>query len=412
MKIVHIITRLILGGAQENTLLSCEGAHRAGHEVTLITGPGLGPEGQLMDRARSSGYRVIELNELRRAINPFYDVPAYFKLKKLIAEMDPDIVHTHSAKAGILGRWAAAAVRKKAAVSCCSRVSKLREAQAAACGRPRIVHTIHGLSFHRFQSKWVNRIYIALERSATQSTDAFISVAHAMTEQCLAAGIGRREQFTRVFSGMESAYFVNSPGEDRIAEIRREFDIPSDAVVIATVARLFELKGHEYVIESAKEIIKRHKNVVWFFIGDGLLRGKLEREIADSGLKKHFRLAGLMPPERIGALLHASDILVHPSLREGLARTLPQALMCGRPVISFDVDGAKEVVVNNQTGLLIAPKDVKALTESQELLIQDPVLRQRLGDAGQQFCQKEFDANVMVDRIEKVYRSLLLTPGS
>ncbi len=407
MNIVHIITRLILGGAQENTLLSCEGAHKAGHKVTLITGPGLGPEGQLMDRALKGGYQVIELNELRRAINPYYDIPAYFKLKKLIAQLNPDIVHTHSAKAGILGRWAAASVRKRATASCCSRVSKLKEAQVADCGLPRIVHTIHGLSFHRFQSKLINRIYIALERNATKSTDAFISVANAMTEQCLTAGIGQKEQFTRVFSGMESEYFIKPPGTDRIAQIRKEFDLPTDSVVIATVARLFELKGHEYIIESAREIIKRHKNVTWFFIGDGLLRGQLEKQIANANLKKHFRLAGLMPPERIGELLHASDILVHPSLREGLARTLPQALLCGRPVISFDVDGAKEVVINNETGFLIPPKDIAALVESQDKLISDPELRQRLGETGKTFCQKEFDTTTMVDRIERVYKSLL-----
>ncbi|MBN1766705.1 MAG: glycosyltransferase, partial [Sedimentisphaerales bacterium] len=141
MKIVHIITRMILGGAQENTLFTCEGLHRRGHEVTLITGPALGPEGELMERAKGGGYRVIEMENMRRAINPAWDVPCYFKLKKLITELAPDIVHTHSAKAGILGRRAADKVRSKAVAACCSRVGKFQQAQMACTARPRIVHT-------------------------------------------------------------------------------------------------------------------------------------------------------------------------------------------------------------------------------------------------------------------------------
>jgi glycosyltransferase involved in cell wall biosynthesis len=404
VKIVHIITRLILGGAQENTILTCEGLHRRGHEVTLITGPPLGPEGQLLDRARSGGYRVIELEHLRRAINPFHDIPVYRQLKKLLAELDPDIVHTHSAKAGILGRRGAHALRQKGAAACCSAVRKFRAAQLAHCGRPRIIHTIHGLAFHPYQSGLLNRLYIAFERKAAQQTDAFISVAQAMTDQALAAGIGRPEQYTTVFSGLEMDHFLQVPTQEEIAALREELNIPNDAVVIATVARLFYLKGHEYIIEAAREIVKEHKNVIWLFIGDGKLRNQLERQIAGYNLTEYFRFAGLVHPERVALLLHASDILVHCSLREGLARALPQALLCSKPVISFDVDGAAEVVRDDQTGYLIAPQDIAALAQTQKKLIADADLRNRLGQNGREFCRVEFDHNLMVDRIEQLYQ--------
>lgn len=412
MKIVHMITRLILGGAQENTILTCEGLHRRGHEVTLITGPPLGPEGQLLDRARSEGYRVIELDKMRRAINPLHDVPTYRQLKKLLVEFDPDIVHTHSAKAGILGRRAAHALRLKSATTCCSAMSKFRQAQLASCGRPRIIHTIHGLAFHPYQSGLLNRLYIAFERKAAQQTDCFISVAQAMTEQALAAGIGQPEQYTKIFSGLEMDHFLHDPTQEEIAALRAELNIPSDAVVIATVARLFHLKGHEYIIDAAREIVKVHKNVVWLFVGAGKLRNQLERKITGCNLTEHFRFTGLVPPERVAPLLHASDILIHCSLREGLARALPQALLCSKPVISFDVDGAAEVVRDDLTGYLIAPRDIAALTQSQNKLIADADLRRRLGQNGREFCRCEFDHDLMVDRIERLYQEQSPFPGN
>jgi glycosyltransferase involved in cell wall biosynthesis len=407
MKIVHIITRMILGGAQENTLLTCEGFHRRGHEVTLITGPALGPEGQLMDRAHNGGYKVIELDCLRRQINPIHDLPGYFKLKRILSELQPDIVHTHSAKGGILGRWAAAALRNKTDQVCCRALGELRKAQNQACALPRIVHSIHGLAFHPYQSNRLNRLYIAIEKNAAKNTDAFICVADAMTEQALKAGIGRPEQFTRVFSGLETQNYLNQPSSEEMANLRNGLNIPSLAIVIASVARLTDLKGHEYIIESAKQITQKHKNIVWLFIGDGRLRHQIEQQIAQNKLQNNFRLTGLVPPENVGPLLHASDILVHCSLREGLARALPQALLCGKPVISYDVDGAREVIINDQTGYLIPPKDVRALTIAQEKLIADKDLRIRLGNTGRDFCRKEFDHETMIDRIEQVYDTLL-----
>ena len=157
MRIVHIITRLIVGGAQENTLLSCEGQHARGHEVTLITGPALGPEGSLMERARRGGYRVVELDAMRRAIGPVKDWRTYRALVGMLREMKPDVVHTHSSKAGIIGRWA-----------------------AHRAGVPAVIHTIHGLSFTASTSKLVNGAYKALERRAARVSMRIVCVADAM----------------------------------------------------------------------------------------------------------------------------------------------------------------------------------------------------------------------------------------
>jgi len=376
MRICHVITRLILGGAQENTLLTCEGLHARGHEVTLVTGPPLGPEGELLARARSGGYRVIVVDSLRREICPWRDGKTLRALVRLLGDLRPDVMHSHSSKAGILARKAAARV-----------------------GGIRIVHTIHGLPFHPYLPWWRSRLYVALERRAARRSDAIISVADAMTAQALAAGVGRADQFTTVYSGMEVAPFLERPAE--ADAFRASLHLPPGAVLITQVSRLAELKGHEYILDAAGQI--RDDRIHFCFVGDGDRRKRVETEIRRRHLESRFHLTGLLPAERIPAVMHATDILVHCSLREGLARALPQAMLAGRPAVSFDVDGAREVV-NAETGILLAPGDAAGLKAGIETLAGSPTLRDRLGAAGRKRCTEMFDHNRMVERIEGLYQ--------
>jgi glycosyltransferase involved in cell wall biosynthesis len=388
LKIVHIITRLILGGAQENTLITCKFLANRGHEVTLITGPALGPEGQLFDQTKGQKYRTIVVDEMRRAILPFRDYASYGKIKALLRELQPDIVHTHSAKAGIVGRFAAWSLKGQWAPN-----------------RPGVVHSLHGLSFHPYQNPWASRLYIAIEKAAAKRTDYFISVAEAMTEQNKAEGIGVDKPYVTAYSAIEEDQFLTPIPSDKVREFRRHHNIPQDAVVLVTIARLFMLKGHDYIIESARELSARFNNVIWLFVGNGNLADEYKEQIQNLGLTDRFRFTGLMPPDQIPLVIQASDILVHCSLREGLARTLPQAMLCGRPAISFDVDGAREVV-NENTGRLIEPKDVPQLVAACAELIQDKSLRERLGQTGRASVRTKFAPDTMVDTIERVYSSL------
>jgi len=389
MKVVHIITRLILGGAQENTLITCKLLAERGHDVTLITGPALGPEGQLFDQTKGQKYRTIVVDDMRRAIEPMKDFVSYHKIKKLLREIQPDIVHTHSAKAGIVGRFAASSLKGQ-----------------WGSNRPAIVHGIHGLSFHRYQSPWLNRFYIAIERIVGRRTDYFVSVADAMTEQNRAAGIGVDKPHVTAYSAIDEEHFLAPIPERERAAFRRQYDIPADAVVLVTIARLFMLKGHDYIIESAKELARRFDSVIWLFVGDGNLMGTYRQQIRDLGLTDRFRFTGLLPPDRIPLAIQSSEVLVHCSLREGLARTLPQAMLCGRPAISFDVDGAREVV-NEQTGRLVEPQNVPQLIAACAELIQDKALREPLGRTGQESVKTKFAPDTMVDTIETVYRELI-----
>jgi glycosyltransferase involved in cell wall biosynthesis len=378
MRIVHVITRLIVGGAQENTLLSCEGQHDLGHEVTLITGPPLGPEGSLMDRATGHGYRVEVVDDMRRAILPVRDYRSYRWLIRRFRELRPDVVHTHSSKAGIIGRWAA------------------RRAEV-----PAVVHTIHGLAFTASTSPVVNAAYKTLERRAAPITTRIVCVADAMRDQSLAAGIGRPEQYVTVYSGMKTEPFLKPPVPR--AEVRRQLGLADEHVAVGTIARLFYLKGHDDLLDLAPDLCRRFPNLRFLWVGDGLLRGEFERRIAAMGLTDRFILTGLVPPERIPELTNVMDILVHPSRREGLARALPQGSLARCPVVTYDIDGNREAVIEGETGFVLPAFDKTRLSRALEQLIPDAERRKAMGEAGRRFALGRFDAKVMVDALERVY---------
>jgi len=383
MKIAHVITRLILGGAQENTVLTCEGLAQRGHDVTLITGPPLGPEGQLLDRAMAGGYRVIVIDALQRPIHPIRDRASYRALIRHLTQLSPDVMHSHSSKAGILARRA-----------------------AARCGVPIIVHTIHGLPFHPYQPWWLNRLFIGLERRAARQSDAILCVADSMTRQALDAGVGQPELFATVYSGMEVSRFIERP--PAADAFRASLRLPANGVLVTQVARLAELKGQEYLIQAAQAL---PEHIHFCLVGDGALTSHLQQQIRRAGLTSRFHLTGLLDPVDIPAVMHASDILVHCSLHEGLARTLPQALLTGTPVVSFDVDGAAEVVAGGETGFLVPPTDVGALTSALGQLADDPARRLALGARGRDRVREMFSADTMVNRIDEIYAQLAARKG-
>lgn len=381
MKVVHIITRLIVGGAQENTLLSCQGQHALGHDVTLITGPAIGPEGSLMERARSYGYRIEVVDDMRRSILPWKDWRTYRGLIDRLRQIKPDVVHTHSSKAGIIGRWA-----------------------AHRAGVPRIIHTIHGLAFTASTRPMVNAVYKMLERKTAPITDTIVCVADAMREQSLAADIGVAEQYVTVYSGMETAPFLNPPVPRD--QVRRQIGLRADDVAVGTIARLFDLKGHDDLLDLAPRLCAEFPTLKFLWVGDGLLRGEFERRIGQMKLTDRFVLTGLVPPSRIPELVNAMDILVHPSRREGLARALPQGSLAGIPDVTYDIDGNREAVFDGETGFVIPPFDQQKLGDAIARLTRDAAMRQSMGTKGRAFALSRFDAKVMVQGLEQVYASL------
>lgn len=382
MRITHVITRLIVGGAQENTVSSVLGlARKPGYQVDLISGPTTGREGSLEPLfTPTEPAKLRILPSLVRPIHPWLDLQALRSLTRDFRRHRPEVVHTHSGKAGVLGRVAA----KKAGV-------------------PIVIHTVHGPSFGTFQGPLKNWIFRSAEKWAARHTDHFVSVAQAMTDQYIAEGIGCAKDYTRVFSGFDLEPFLQAA---RDPALRSQLGLPEDAFVIGKLARLAPLKGHEDLLAAAPSIIEQIPHARFLFIGDGPLWEPLKESARRLNIERHVVFAGLIPPSSVGAYLAQLDVLVHLSRREGLPRALPQALAAGKPVVAFDIDGAREICIENQTGFLLKAGDIAALSKRLVQLARQPDLRATMGERGRKMVLECFAVQRMVDRLAELYERL------
>ena len=240
-----------------------------------------------------------------------------------------------------------------------------------------------------------------LERNAAPISTRIVCVADAMRDQSLAANIGKREQYRTVYSGMETSPFLN-PSVPR-AEVRHQLGLNDDHIVVGTIARLFELKGHDDLLDIAPELCKKFPQLRFLWVGDGLLRPHLEQRMNEMGLRDRFILTGMIPPTDVPMFAGAMDILAHPSRREGLARALPQGSLAGIPMITYDIDGAKEGTIDQQSGFVLPPFDKGKLADAIIKLLESNDLRRSMGVFGRDFAIHLFDAKVMVSELEKVY---------
>ena len=381
MRVTHVITRLIVGGAQENTVASVLGLRdKPGLDVDLISGPTNGPEGSL-ESSFAHIPRVLSISpRLVRPVHPFKDWLALRDLTTEFRARKPDIVHTHSSKAGVLGRLA-----------------------AHRAGVPIIVHTVHGPSFGPFQGTLANLVFTAAERHAARVTTHFVTVANAMTQQFLGAGISRPGQFTRVFSGFALEPFLSARNDPAL---RARLGLKPEDFVVGKIARLFKLKGHDDLIAATPALVQRCPRMKFLLVGGGPWHERLEAKVRALGLQNHFVFTGLVPPAEIPQLVGIMDALVHLSYREGIPRALPQALAAARPVVAYDCDGAREVCLDNETGFLIPPGDSARLAESLSALATDAALCKRLGQRGQELVRNWFPVQRMVDDLHALYQKL------
>lgn len=382
MRITHIITRLVVGGAQENTVASVLGLRRLpGVETHLISGPTTGPEGSIESQFDDSPEALTLLPSLVRPVHPLLDARAWLSLSTLLRRDQPDIVHTHSGKAGFLGRLAARTARV-----------------------PIVLHTIHGPSFGAFQSPVANAAFRTAERIAGPLTTHFVVVANAMARQYRAAGIGHADQFTRIVSGFDLQPFLAAQNDPNL---RQHLGIHPNDFVVGKVARLFENKGHDDLVAAAPALVRILPHLRFLIVGDGQRRAALEAQVAQLQLSRHFIFTGLVPPTEVAAYIGIMDVLVHLSRREGLARALPQALAVGRPVVAYDSDGANEVCINGRTGYLVPTGNQHALQERIKLLARDPSLRIQLGTRGRELVRDLFPLQRMIDDLHALYQRLM-----
>lgn len=383
--VVHLITKLEMGGAQENTLYTVEHLDRRRFRVALVHGPGGYFDAAASQLADTDVEVVPELVREVKLRNDSACLSALVRtLRRRRAEHaalghDPQafVVHTHSSKAGILGRLA-----------------------ARAAGVPSIVHTIHGFGFHPAQSAAKIAAFVGAERLASQVTDAFISVSRAN----LAEGIARRivdprRQHTEVIrSGFALEPFRLAAG--RRSEARRALGLGDDAELVVTIANLKPQKAPLVMVEAIRLLSQRHPRVVCLYAGDGELRPRVEAAIAHAGLEERFRLLGWR--EDVPDLLAASDVVALSSIFEGLPRTAVQALAAERPFVGTRVDGTPEVINDGKNGYLVEPRDAPALARALAKALEhkpvDPEDRARI---------EEWDADLMVRRQEALYEALV-----
>jgi len=379
-KVLHIITRMIKGGAQENTLLTVVNLDKVCYRASLFSGPSVGSEGEIESKARELDVDLTIIPELVREISPIDDLKALYKLYILIKNGGYDIVHTHSSKAGLLGRIAA----KMAGVKI-------------------IVHTPHSHIFYGYYGKLLSQVFVWIEKIAAHFTDRIIALTPLEKLEHLQYGVGSADQFTVVYSGVPLDPYLNV-GINKNHK-REEFGLNEKDKICIFVARLAPVKGHQYLISAIPEVLEDEPKARFVFVGDGELRNELERQALDLGVKDSVIFTGLR--DDVPELLAMSDIFVLSSINEGMGRVLVEAMAVGLPVVATRVGGVPAVVVDGETGIIVPSRDPGALADAIIKLLKDEDLRQRMGDAGRKRVDPDFSVETMVRRIEGIYEELI-----
>ncbi len=386
--VLHPITRLIIGGAQENTMLTADmhnhdAEFNGRYQVAIVSGEQTGSEGSLIDEVRQRNIPLTIMPELRREISPANEMRALRALRQLMQNPDGtpryQIVHTHSSKAGVLGRWAAHQV-----------------------GVPLIIHTVHGWSFHDHMPPAKLAMYARLERFAAKFSHATIVVSPNDIEKGLEQGIGKREEYHLIRSGVELDRFGHP--QQPPAEIRAKLGIPADALVVGSVTRLSLQKAPLDLVDAFAEIHRKRPLTHFIIVGDGPLRPDVEAKIRELGLSDQITLTGLR--RDVPELMAAFDIFVLSSLWEGLPRVLPQAMATGLPIVATRADGSAEAVAEGENGFLVQRGQPKALAGKVLLLLNDAELREKMGENGRLHAHT-FGARKMVQDIDTLYQKLL-----
>ena len=372
-RIAHIITRLELGGAQQNTLYCCQHHDRRKYEVYLLAGAGgyLDIETRLLP----AGTHVRLVPWLKHPVRPWADLLAFFRLASFFKKENIQIVHTHSSKAGILGRLAAAWV-----------------------GVPVVIHTVHGWGFHEGQNPLVKNVYCALERFCARWTGALIAVSEENKRYGLAHGIGNENQYHVIHSGIDPAAFKVS--KERVALIRKKLGLGGRPTVLV-LSNFKSQKSPMTVVEVLEKLATKVPDVVLLWAGDGGGRSAVEQAIRAKGLEKHARLLGWRTD--VADLLGASDVLLLTSIYEGLPRVVLQAMAAKKPVVATAVSGTPEAVKKDETGFLREPGDVEGMAVDLACLLVDPELSKKMGAAGRKRLTGSFKIDEMLKEIEKLY---------
>jgi glycosyltransferase involved in cell wall biosynthesis len=377
MRVLHVITRLTRGGATESTVAGIVALRHAGYDCVLAAGLAESDVGVAADARRRCP--TVDVPGLGREAHPGRDLAALARLAALMARTRPRVVHTHTSKAGFLGRFAARLTRV-----------------------PVVIHHPHGHVFYGYWGHRRTRLYIRLERLAARWCDRIVTLTDREAGEHRERGIGRPEQFVTVPSGVPTAT-IRAAALPRAAA-RRELGLPLSAFVVAGLGRLVPVKGFDLLVAALPALRRDVPDAIVVLLGDGPERGALEARARALGVADRLRLVGARP--EAWRVLAAADVLAAPSRNEGMGRALVEAMAVGVPVVGTAVGGIPEVVADGTCGRVVAGGDVGALAAALADLGRDPALVRKYGDAAAHRAER-FSTAVADARMLALYADLL-----
>ncbi|ODS31245.1 MAG: putative glycosyltransferase [Candidatus Scalindua rubra] len=391
IRVLHIITRLDKGGSADTTLLTVFFLNREKYEVFLANGSSLESNMSLMEKevvkqdssfAKAKGVRTFTIPSLVRRLSFTKDIQAFISIYRLIKRIRPHIVHTHTSKAGVWGRSAAYLARV-----------------------PIIIHTPHGHVFHSYYGFVLTNIFVFAEKILSLMTDKITALTNQERDEHLEKGIASIEKYVIIHSGVVLDRFKNMSVD--IRAMKKELGIPQDSNVVGVIGRLVPIKGHKYLVSASKGIVEECPKTVFVFVGDGHLKSRLERQAESIGVRKNIIFTGWR--NDASEILYLFDILVLPSLNEGMGRVLIEGMALGKPIVASNVGGIIDLVRNGENGILVPPRDSDALGKAILQLIKNKDMAEELGKNGKAIVNPIFDVSTMIKKIDDLYESLLST---
>ena len=389
IKVLHIITRFDKGGSAQNTYLSLLGLKKKNYQLSLVSGLSLESEMKHEEiKAKekdiqileSEGIEFIQCPFLLRRINVIKDIKAFFDIWRIIKKYNPLIVHTHSSKAGLMGRLA-----------------------AKLAGTPIIVHTPHGHVFFGYFGPFKTKLFIIFEKLASRITDKIVALTNREKKDHILFKIAEEDKFSVIYSGIELNILKESSSEEK-QNLKKELGIPENSLIVGTAGRLVPVKGPEFLVKASKYIISKYPDTYFMFTGDGPLEQDLKRKALEMGISDNIIFLGWR--DDLAKIISIYDIFVLPSLNEGMGRVLVEAMALGKSIVASNVGGIPDLVIHGKNGFLVPPKNPRQLAKYIQVLLEDKDKREKMGLAGKEMASN-FSNEIMVEKIANLYKKLL-----
>lgn len=386
-KVLHVITRMDMGGSAQNTLLTCIGLAK---KYRMILVYGVSKESGMTEaekhsvesgvaRARRLGVDCIVLPSLVRSIHPLRDLLAFFALLRLMLREKPDVAHTHTSKAGLLGRWAA----------WISRV-------------PNIVHTAHGHVFYGHFSAPASKLFLLMERVSALVTDRMVALTDREKQDYIAFSVADPEKIDTIHSGVNIDLYIQTPQNPEAK--KRSLGLTSDGCVVGTVGWLLPIKGPMHLLDAMIQVWRKRPDVELAYVGKGDLEKALKQRAEQMGVSQKVKFLGWR--NDVHEIMPVFDVFVLPSLNEGMGRVLVEAMAAGRPLVASNAGGIPDLVAHGRNGLLVEPGDVKDLAAAIETLLADEQMRKQMGKRGRSLA-RTYSEQGMIEKIDALYASFL-----